>query len=138
MDKSLDFQLGQILFLESDCPITGDTSKVQVADKSRLYVELIQVVVSRQLCWVHPLLLVNFNEEPPLVADLRDASDLLWSVNLFQPALDTEVITYLSPILVKEPQQGLDVAAKQHLNRFIHQLWQTSQNKMQNSTEFDN
>ncbi len=137
MHKSLNFQPGQILFLESDCPIAKDTSKVQVADKSRLYVELIQVVVSRQLCWVRPLLLVNFNEEPPLVVDLRDASDLLWSVNLFQPALDTEVITYLSPILVKEPQQELDVAAKQHLNRFIHQLWQTSQKKIQNS-EFDN
>ncbi len=137
MHKSLDFQPGQILFLESDYPVTKDTTKVQVTELSRLYVELIQVVVSRQLCWVRPLLLVNFNEEPPLVADLRDASDLLWSVNSFHPALDTEVIAYLSPILVKEPQQGLDVAAKQHLNRFIHQLWQTSQKKMQNS-EFDN
>ncbi len=126
MDKSLDFQPGQILFLESDCPI-ANTNKVQVADKSRLYVELIEVVVSRQLCWVRPLLLVNFDEEPPFVADLRDASDLLWSVNLFQPALDIEVITYLGPILVKQPQQGLDIAAKQHLNRFIQQLWQTSQ-----------
>jgi hypothetical protein len=125
MDKSVDFQPGQILFLESNRYITG--SATQKVSTSRLYVELIQVVVSRQLCWVRPLLLVDFDEEPPSVADLRDASDLLWSINLFQPALDTEVITFFSPILAKEPQQGLEGEVKQQLNRFIGQLWQASQ-----------
>ena len=69
MEITLEFQAGQILSLEH-----GDM---------KLYAEVIQVVVSRQLCWVRPLVLVNFTQEPPLITDLRDTSDLLWSVNLF-------------------------------------------------------
>lgn len=107
---SQNFQPGQIVCLEH-----GD---------SRLYAELIQVVVSRQLCWVRPLLLVALSEEPPLVTDLRDASDLLWSLNLFRLALDTEVITLLTQVLSKEPKPEPDLVAKQQLNLFIHQVWQ--------------
>jgi hypothetical protein len=117
MDKTANFQPGQILFLEYDDYLAS------IVDKSRLYVELIQVVVERHLCWVRPLMLVTFDEEPPLVTDLRDASDLLWSVNLFEPALDTEVITLFSPILAKERQQGFNATANQKLNRFIQKLW---------------
>jgi hypothetical protein len=113
MNMSLDFQQGQIVSLEH-----GDRN---------LYAEVIQVVVSRQLCWVRPLLLVHFNQEPPFVTDLRDVSDLLWPVNLFRPALDTEVITLLSQILVKEPKSEPDLATKQHFNQFIHQVWQAYQ-----------
>lgn len=94
----------------------------------KLYAEVIQVVVSRQLCWVRPLLLVSFTQEPPLITDLQDASDLLWSVNLFQPALDTEVITLLSQVLGKEPKPGQDSIAKQQLNQFIHEFWQFHKN----------
>lgn len=110
MEMTLKFQAGQIVSLEH-----GDM---------RLYAEVIQVVVSRQLCWVRPLLLANFTQEPPLITDLRDASDLLWSVNLFQPALDTEVISFLSQVLAKEPKPGQTSVAKQQLNQFIHQIWQ--------------
>jgi hypothetical protein len=109
---SLEFQAGQIVFLEHD-------------DRN-LYAEVIQVVVSRQLCWVRPLLLVTFTqwEEQPLISDLRDASDLLWPAKLFRPALDTEVISFLSQILVREPKAEPDSAAKNQLHQFIHQLWQ--------------
>ncbi len=117
MDKTLDFQPGQILFLEYNADST------EIADKSRLYVELIQVVIERQLCWVRPLLLVNFNQEPELVTDLRDASDLLWSVNSFVPAIDTEVIKFYSPILAKESPLAFNPIPNQQLNRFIQQLW---------------
>lgn len=110
MDKNLDFQPGQIVSLEHD--------------NSNLYAEVIQVVVSRQLCWVRPLLLATYTQEPPLITDLRDASDLLWPTKLFRPALDTEVITLLSQILVKEPKPEPDAAAKQQLHQFIHQIWQ--------------
>lgn len=110
MDVSLNFQPGQIVSLEH-----GDRN---------LYAEVIQVVVSRQLCWVRPLILVTCNQEPPLVTDLRDGSDLLWPSQLFLPALDTEVITLLSQILVKEPKLELDSLAKQQLHQFIYQLWQ--------------
>lgn len=127
IDKTANFQPGQILFLEYDCYCTS------IPHKSRLYVELIQVVVERQLCWVRPLMLVNFNEEPPLVTDLRDASDLLWSVNSFEAAFDTELITFFSPILALEPHLGLNLIANQELNRFITQLWH-SQTEVQSNT----
>ncbi|WP_414515113.1 hypothetical protein [Nostoc sp. PCC 9305] len=114
MEMSLDFlQTGQIVSLEY-----GDRN---------LYAEVIQFVVSRQLCWVRPLLMVTFIEESPLITDLRDASDLLWPANLFRPALDTEVITFLSQLLAKEPKTEPDSVAKQQLNQFIHQLWQAYQ-----------
>ncbi|MBD2243087.1 hypothetical protein [Nostoc sp. FACHB-888] len=114
MDISLDFlQPGQIVSLEH-----GDRN---------LYAEVIQFVVSRQLCWVRPLLMVTFIQESPLITDLRDASDLLWPANLFRPALDTEVISLLSQVLAKEPKSEPDSAAKQQLNQFIYQLWQAYQ-----------
>ncbi|MEH2321540.1 hypothetical protein [Nostoc sp.] len=114
MDISRDFlQPGQIVSLEH-----GDRN---------LYAEVIQFVVSRQLCWVRPLLMVTLIPESPLITDLRDASDLLWTANLFRPALDTEVITFLSQVLAKEPKTEPDLAAKQELNQFIHQLWQAYQ-----------
>ncbi|WP_208821845.1 hypothetical protein [Tolypothrix sp. PCC 7910] len=110
MEISLEFQSGQIVSLKH-----GDKN---------LYAEVIQVVVSRQLCWVRPLVLVDFFTEPPQITDLRDASDLLWPVNLFQPALDTEVITVLSQVLAKEPKIEPDALAKQQLHQFIHLVWQ--------------
>jgi hypothetical protein len=114
---SLDFlQPGQIVSLEH-----GDKN---------LYTEVIQFVVSRQLCWVRPLLMVTLIQESPLITDLRDASDLLWPANLFRPALDTEVITFLSQVLAREAKTEPDSAAKQQLNQFIHQLWQTYQQGM--------
>jgi hypothetical protein len=110
---SLDFQPGQIVSLEHG--------------ERNLYAEVIQVVVSRQLCWVRPLLLVTHTEEQPIITDLRDGSDLLWPIHLFRHALDTEVITLLSQILVKEPKSEPDPAAKQQLNQFIGQVWQAYQ-----------
>jgi len=113
MEMSLDFQPGQIVSLKH-----GDMN---------LYAEVIQVVVYRQLCWVRPLVLVNFIPEPPQITDLRDASDLLWPVNLFRPALDTEVITILSQVLAKELKTEPDSIAKQQLHQFIHLVWQEYQ-----------
>ena len=114
MEIKLNFQAGQIVFLEY-----GD---------SRLYAEVIQVVVERNLCWVRPLLLVIQECEPPKVTDLRSTSDLLWAINLFQPALDTEVIELYTQILIKEPKPELFPAANQQLHQFIQQLWQENQN----------
>jgi len=107
---SLDFQPGQIVSLDHN-------------DRN-LFAEVIQVVVSRQLCWVRPLLLVSLTQESPLVTDMRDASDLVWPVNLFRPAFDTEVITLLSQVLAKEPKAEPDSAAQLQFHQFIHQIWQ--------------
>jgi hypothetical protein len=115
MDFSRNFQPRQIVCLEHK-----DT---------RLYAEVIQVVDSRQVCWVRPLLLAEFPHqnyssfEPPLY-DLRSSADLVWPLTLFRPALDTEVIPLLVQLLTLEPQPDCDPAAKQQLNQFIHQVWQ--------------
>jgi hypothetical protein len=103
----LDFQSGQILFLE--------------CGQQRLYTELIQLVKERQLYWVRPLLLADFASEPPLVTDLRSSSDLLWPINLFQPAFDVEVISFISQIAKSELESD---TAKKQLHQFIEQLWQ--------------
>lgn len=118
MKISFNFQTGQIVALEH-----GDKN---------LYAEVIQVVDTRQLCWVRPLLLVTYTQADPLIADLRDASDLLWPINLFQPALDTEVIVFLSEVLAKEAKIEKDLVAQQLLHQFIQQSWQAEQFKIQN------
>lgn len=123
MDFYLDFQPRQIVFLEH----AG----------TRLYAEVIQVVVSRQLCWVRPLLLVVFpagsqaSLEPLPLTDLRSCADLIWPVTLFWPALDTEVIELLVQLLASEPQPDRDPVAQQQLNHFIHGVWQADKSAFQ-------
>ncbi len=112
-EQNPNFQPGQILSLDDG--------------KRNLYAEVIQVVTSRNLCWVRPLLLANFSQEIPTITDLRDASDLLWPIHLFRPALDTEVIGLLSQLLPKEPKADTDTVAQQQLHQFIHQFWQAYQ-----------
>ena len=109
------FQPGQIVCLEHGT-IT-------------LYAEVIQIVVSRQLCWVRPLVLVNFTQEPPLITDLRDASDLFWSINLFRQALDTEAIGLLSQVFATSTKQESDKQAKQQLSQFLHQVWRANKHQ---------
>ena len=106
-------------------------------DRHCLYAEVIQVVAARQVCWVRPLMLLEFagdrySSEPPpwenshqILYNLRESSDLIWPLKLFQPALDTEVI----PLLVqldspdeKNSQTGTN--AHQQLRAFIRQVWQ--------------
>lgn len=90
-----------------------------------LYAEVIQVVESRQVCWVRPLLLVqNSTEEDPAVIDLRSTIDLLWSLTAFRPALDTEILPFLTSIFASAPTTPSTPYARQQLNSFIQKLWQ--------------
>lgn len=123
MDFTCDFQPRQIIYLEND--------------RQRLYAEVIQVVESRRMCWVRPLVLVIFpldptSEQPPAVTNLRSAADLFWSSTLFRPALDTEVIPFLVGQLATEPSSETNLAAVA-LNQFIRRVWQTYQDKAQHS-----
>ena len=113
MEIKANFQVGQIVYLEYG--------------NSRLYTEVIQIVVERDLSWVRPLLLVTEECESMQVHDLRTANDLLWSTNLFQPALDTQVIGLYSQILAKEPKPELSRTRSQQLYQFIEQFWQANQ-----------
>ncbi len=113
MEIKAKFEAGQIVFLEY-----GDR---------KLYAEVIQVVVERDLCWVRPLFLVTTECESPQVTDLRSTNDLLWSINVFQLAMDTEVIALYSQILVKESSPELSQEVNLQLYQFMQQLWQANQ-----------
>ena len=117
-----EFQAGQIVYLEE-----GNT---------RLYAEVIQVVVSRQLCWVRPLLLeINSGEESE-ISDLRKAFDLIWPINLFRPALDVEAIGLISQVLLEEPKaEATPNFCKEQLHEFINRLWQTQSSSHSNTEQ---
>jgi hypothetical protein len=120
MDISCDFQPRQIVCLEHQA--------------THLYAEVIQVVKSRQIGWLRPLLLAEFSPsdrslESPLLCDLRPSADLLWPLALFRPALDTEVMPLLVQLLTSEPPLDPDPVAFTRLQQFIHQAWQGQRNK---------
>lgn len=112
MAKNTDFSVGQILYLQNH--------------HVRLYCQLIEHVVVRRLFWVRPLFLVETAIElESVITDLQDASDLLWPVESFQPALDTEVINYLTQLSDKPTKPSTTTITPTHqiLNRFIQDFW---------------
>ena len=113
MNFTTDFQPRQIVCLEHE--------------GTCLYAEVIQVVVSRQLCWARPLVLsLTFDcssEQSLSLIDLRSEADLIWPITLFRPALDTEVIPLLATSKISLPQLERNPASRQ-LYQFIHQVWQ--------------
>ncbi|MEB3181148.1 MAG: hypothetical protein VKL59_19245 [Nostocaceae cyanobacterium] len=109
MDSSIGLQARQIVFLEHR--------------DSRLYAEVVQVVPSRQLCWVRPLVLVTLVDQDSQLTDLSSCSDLLWPISLFRPAMDVEVIPLLTQMLALESSEQ-ELIAKQQLHHFINLVWQ--------------
>ncbi len=138
MSASTEFQPNQILYLQHQT--------------TRVYAELIQIVPERQLGWVRPLALV----EGALVEidrldwqqadfrshlhDLRQGSDLLCPLSLFQMALDVEVVPVLMALeTFKQPLEEIaDLTSKIHqtahqrLQKFVRDLWQTHPQVFQN------
>ncbi len=75
-------------------------------DSLRLYGEVIQVVESRQRCWVRPMACVAGTAVGGLtdaygrhvyehLYDLRLGPDVIWPLSLFQPALDEDWLAIL-------------------------------------------
>ena len=95
-----------------------------------LYAEVIQVVESRQVCWVRPMLLVQHSTKDPSVIDLRSTVDLLWSLAAFRPALDTEILPFLASIFASTPPPQPSAHARQQLNYFVQQLWQSQNSEL--------
>ncbi|MDJ0509902.1 MAG: hypothetical protein QNJ64_11685 [Crocosphaera sp.] len=104
----------------------------------RLYCEVIQVVESRQLCWVRPLFLVDIAEEmdiysqlitPKVLMDVRSTSDLLYPITLFNAALDTEVIPILTQLQIESSCEKDNKIARQKLHQFITKIWQNNPEK---------
>lgn len=96
-------------------------------EATHLYAEVIQVIESRQMCWVRPLMLVSSDPLNPFLeprlSDLRSSSDLLWPQEPFRLALDTEVIPLLVQLLSLKPQPNHELTASQQLSQFMHQIW---------------
>jgi hypothetical protein len=61
--------------------------------------------------------------------DLRQGADLLWSSNLFRPALDTEVLPLFTQLQTCKTQDENQQLAHQQLQRFVRQVWQDSERK---------
>ena len=102
-------------------------------DSRYLYGEVIQILATRGLCWFRPMCLVvcdlasDSTIEQTQLIDLHSGSDLLWPINLFRPALDTEVISWLP--LLSDRHLANKSLNKQSLNRFIQQVWQDNRDK---------
>jgi hypothetical protein len=131
MSASTEFQPNQILYLQHQT--------------TRVYAELIQIVPERQLGWVRPLALVECDRLDWQQADfrsdlhdLRQGSDLLCPLSLFQMALDVEVVPILMALetmaletFKQQPEDtadltsGIDRTAHQRLQNFVRDLWQT-------------
>ena len=126
MSASTEFQPNQILYLQHQT--------------TRVYAELIQIVPERQLGWVRPLALVEGDrldwqqvDFRSNLHDLRQGSDLLCPLSLFQMALDVEVVPVLMALetFKQQPEEpadltsGIDRTAHQRLQNFVRDLWQT-------------
>jgi hypothetical protein len=110
------------------------------SEDTHLYAEVVQLIPSRQLCWVRPLILLSYAQWPPLGwppldelildsplgsglgaqgMDLRSCSDLLLPGVLFRAAIDTEAIPILSYLY--DPERAAHPETEL-ANRQIHQL----------------
>ena len=100
-----------------------------------LYGEVIQLISHRKLCWFRPICLsklnfdLNSTKESTRLIDLQSSSDLLWPITLFRPALDTEVIYLLAELNNIRESFNPKKANRQHLNKFVRQVWQANQDK---------
>ncbi|HIK46297.1 MAG TPA: hypothetical protein IGR64_15665 [Leptolyngbyaceae cyanobacterium M65_K2018_010] len=119
------FSPGQIVYL--------------VCEQTRLYAQVIQVLVDRGLGWVRPLVLVTPTQtlvlegslalghpHPPTLGLGPKVPDLLWPLEQFYPALDTEFLELLAtaPRLSPSEWEGLAADISPRLHRFVNQLWQ--------------
>ncbi|MCY7282736.1 MAG: hypothetical protein LH679_04680 [Cyanobacteria bacterium CAN_BIN43] len=117
------FQDGQIIYLQHEA--------------LRLYAETIQIIKTRKLCWARPLALIQLpaerysdRYEALMLHDLRQGSDLLLPISLFQIALDTETIPVITQL--NAPKNDLPIElfpdGRQPsfpiLQNFVHQVWQ--------------
>jgi len=104
--------------------------------QSYLYGEVIQIIESKNLCWMRPLLLAvfprvvgaidNFLEAKELL-DLRFAADVAYPLALFRPALDTEVIPLIGQLEILDETKEPNAGSKQKLRQFLEQIWRDNQ-----------
>ena len=100
-----------------------------------LYAAVIQILATRKMCWVRPLLLKVFaseskyknhldNSEKSTIWDLREGADLVWPICLFREAIDTEFIPLLTELEFLDSQEKEQHVSHQKLQHFIKNVWQ--------------
>ena len=111
---------------------------------SRLYVEAIQVVRQRRLCWARPTLLVQGLPEGVTLAkrqdvisstvqypeqsslklfDLEGCPDIIWPLTPFQLAYDLDFFSLI--VQLKLTPNGDAQRSSRQLSEFIHSFWET-------------
>ncbi|PZO45352.1 MAG: hypothetical protein DCF17_01790 [Shackletoniella antarctica] len=127
------FVPGQIVFLE--------------CSQARLYAEVIQVLMPRQIGWIRPLALVSGAGTKPLgpdwiaggtAAHQPATPDMLWPLGQLQPAMDTDIMPLLATLSAKtsaaapsesNPSEANNLdqltasPAQMTVNKFVQQLW---------------
>ncbi|MEG3438764.1 hypothetical protein V0288_16675 [Pannus brasiliensis CCIBt3594] len=83
---------------------------------SALYAEVIQVIADRASIWARPLLLISGDNGDSI--DVRDGSDLILPIDLFRPALDTEVLPIFSRVIKNNPSPP----PPHYLQNFVRQV----------------
>ena len=94
-----------------------------------LFCEVIEMISSRFVCWVRPVILVNLTEGnsdyfsyKDSIYDLRFTSDLLWDISDFRVVLDTEYIEIFTSLDDFEFEEDKLQWANQELRYFIQEL----------------
>ena len=94
------------------------------------------MIESRQNCWVRPLVLALWSmpDDPDQQSeaveyhDLRQDSDLLLPLTLFQVALDVEVLPWLTELYTDNRSTVMhshdEAQRHRHVREFIQQVWQ--------------
>lgn len=116
------FKPGQIVCLECEA--------------TYLYAEVIQILSERGLGWIRPLMLVQ--APYPLSSTLVDAPedaesvclqgaqaapDLLWPLNQFRAALDTEVIPLVAALHHTPTSPAQKTRVNQTFRQWLDRLW---------------
>lgn len=118
-------------------------------ETSYLYAEVVQIIESRHLCWVRPLMLIlraaeAFTWDKTLLEqsdcyDLRQDSDLLLPLSLFRAALDTEVLPWLTDFYTDDrtivDQDSSCERGHVPFRNFIQQVWQAHADVFQNRSD---
>ncbi len=100
-----------------------------------LYAAVIQILATRKMCWVRPLVLKVFvsesdcknsqdNSEKYTIWDLREGADLVWPICLFREAIDTEFLPLLSELYLLDSEPKNLQIAHQQLRDFVREVWQ--------------
>jgi hypothetical protein len=94
-----------------------------------LFCEVIELISSRSLCWVRPIILVNLTDSHSdyfnyknSICDLRFTSDLLWDTSDFRIVLDTEYLELFTSLDDFEFEENKLQLANRELRYFIQEL----------------